>query len=312
MKISVIMLTYNRENLVEKAIQSILSQTFEDFEFILVDNGSTDQSGKICDRYAKKDARIQVVHREKGTIGAGRNAGLSLARGDYVAFIDDDDYAQPDMLEFLYGLAGEYGAEIAVCGSTKEVDGAVLPNIVYDECCVMNAEEAVHAYLDRKKYNAAFPTKLIQRRLFEMIPFFNEGSYDDIVVGYRYFAKASRVAAHGIPKYCFYRHTGNNSRAATDGRLLYPEQLEEYFKAFRERTEYLKRELPSITEHAQYSEWSYMLSMYDKIVVHRLTDCQKQLDWIRQELAGHYQEFSESVYLRDFERDWLQKYEIRP
>ena len=74
-KISVIMLTYNREKLVNRAIESILNQTETDFEFIIVDNGSSDNSGKIADEYAKRDSRIKVIHREKGNIGSGRNTG---------------------------------------------------------------------------------------------------------------------------------------------------------------------------------------------------------------------------------------------
>ena len=80
--ISVIMLTYNRERLVPRAIESILNQTYQDFEFLIVDNGSTDKSGKIADTYARQDTRIRVIHRERGNIGAGRNTGLDTARGE--------------------------------------------------------------------------------------------------------------------------------------------------------------------------------------------------------------------------------------
>ena len=99
MKISVIMLTYNREALVARAIECVLGQTFTDFEFIIVDNGSTDQSGAIADQYAAKDKRIHVIHKECGNIGSGRNAGLDAADGEYIAFIDDDDWCEPDFLD---------------------------------------------------------------------------------------------------------------------------------------------------------------------------------------------------------------------
>ena len=107
--ISVIMLTYNREELVGRAIDCILAQTYRDFEFIIVDNGSSDRSGAIADEYAAKDSRIRVIHRERGNIGSGRNAGLDAAKGEYIAFIDDDDWTEPDFLEFLYNLLVEYG-----------------------------------------------------------------------------------------------------------------------------------------------------------------------------------------------------------
>lgn len=82
--ISVIMLTYNREQFASRAIESILAQTCRDFEFIIVDNGSTDHSGEIADDYAAKDSRICVIHRERGNIGSGRNTGLDAAQGEYI------------------------------------------------------------------------------------------------------------------------------------------------------------------------------------------------------------------------------------
>ena len=115
--ISVIMLTYNREELVGRAIESILAQTYRDFEFIIVDNGSSDRSGAIADEYAAKDARIRVIHRERGNIGSGRNTGLDAAQGEHIAFIDDDDWTEPDFLEFLHSLMVEYNADVSICGA---------------------------------------------------------------------------------------------------------------------------------------------------------------------------------------------------
>lgn len=121
-KISVIMLTYNREALVGRAIESIISQTFLDFEFIIVDNGSTDKSGTISDEYAMKDNRIRVIHRERGNIGAGRNTGLDAAKGEWITFIDDDDYVESDFLEFLLKLIVDNNADVAICGANKQLD----------------------------------------------------------------------------------------------------------------------------------------------------------------------------------------------
>ena len=155
-KISVIMLTYNREKLVSRAIESILRQSEPDFEFIIVDNGSSDRSGAIAEEYAEKDGRICVIHRERGNIGSGRNTGLDAARGKYVAFIDDDDWAEADFLEFLYELAIENNADVSICGAADKV---------FDEKKVMTAEEAIIELMWRKKYNMAFPTKLFSKRI---------------------------------------------------------------------------------------------------------------------------------------------------
>ncbi|MBR2408352.1 MAG: glycosyltransferase family 2 protein [Lachnospiraceae bacterium] len=307
-KVSVIMLTYNRETLVRRAIESVLTQTMRDFEYIIVDNGSTDRSGDIAEEYAKTDSRIHVLHIPKSNIGTGRNAGLDMARGEYVAFIDDDDTAEPDMLDFLYGLAKEAGADISFCGSTKEVEGEFLPNCMFEEKLVMTPEEAVIMLLKRKKCNAAMPTKLVKRELFDEICFLPEGKYDDIRATYKYFACANKVAAYGMPKYCFWRHPGNNSAFTTNDLLLTPEQLDEYFNAFRERTEYLSAKLPKIADYARYSEWSYMISMCNKISKNNLVSCQKQLEFVKKELTAHYKEFYESEYIEEFEREFMRKY----
>ena len=306
--IAVIMLTYNRELLVGRAIESILQQTYRDFEFIIVDNGSTDQSGMIAENYAKQDERIRVVHIPKSSIGTGRNVGLDMAQGEYVTFVDDDDTAEPDMLEFLYGLAKEAGADISFCGSIKEVEGEFLPNCVFEEKMVMTPEEAVVLLLKRKKCNAAMPTKLVKRELFKEIRFKSEGKYDDICVTYKYFASANKVVACGIPKYCFWRHPGNTSAFTTNDLLLTPEQLDEYFDAFRERTEYLSERLPKIADYAQYSEWSYMISMCNKISRNKLVSCEKQLKFVKRELTEHYEEFYGSEYIEEFEREFMREY----
>ena len=307
-KISVIMLTYNRQHLVSRAIESILAQTFTDFQFIIVDNGSTDQSGKICEDYAKGDSRIEVIHRDKGTIGAGRNSGLDMAQGEYITFIDDDDYAEPQMLAFLYGLAEKYQADIALCGSYRIINGEQTNYFVYDETFVWDTEQAVIEYLKRQRFNAAMPTKLLKRQIFEQIRFQEKGHYDDIAVGYRHFAQAKCVAAQGKPLYKFYQHQTNNSLAAISDDLLHPQQLEEYLEAFAERTNYLSRRLPTIADYAQYSEWSYMISMYHKITSHQLIDCYAIRDKMAQILLKNYEAFYHGSYIQAFEQQWLQQY----
>lgn len=307
-RVSVIMLTYNREALVGRAIESILAQTMEEFEYIIVDNGSTDKSGEIAEEYAKKDSRIRVLHIPKSNIGTGRNAGLDVAKGEYITFIDDDDTAEPDMLEFLYELAKEAGAEISVCGSVKETDGELSPNCVFEEKLTMTPEEAVATLLERKKIKTGMPAKLVKRELFEKVRFPEEGKYEDIRTTYKYFAIANCVVAQGSPKYRVLRHIGNNSAFTTNDVLLTPEQLDEYFDAFRERTEYLSKKLPKIADYAQYSEWSYMISMCNKISRNKLVSCQKQLEFVKRELTEHYEEFYGSEYIEEFEKEFMREY----
>lgn len=298
-KISVIMLTYNRERLVGRMIDCILAQTFHDFEFIIVNNGSTDRSGAIADKYAMKDSRIHVIHRERGNIGFGRNVGLDVAKGDYIAFVDDDDSCEPDFLEFLYKLAVENNAEISICGAADKV---------LDEKRVMTAEEALIELMWRKKYNMAFPTKLYRRDIAVNLRFPEDGAYDDIALMYRLLALPQRVAYHGLPKYTFNRHESNNSAWTTNHSLLTPQTLDEYLRAYRERTQLLSGLFPNSVAIFRYFEWSFMISMIEKIHCLSLAGCERQLAAMQRELSEHREEFLGCEYILEFEKNWMEAY----
>lgn len=298
-EISVIMLTYNRENIVGRAVESMLNQTFCNFEFIIVDNGSTDQSGKIADDYALKDSRIRVIHRERGNIGSGRNTGLAVATGEYIAFIDDDDYAEPDFLEFLFNLAVSNNADISVCGAYDKV---------FDKKIIMTAEEALVELLWRRHYNMAFPTKLFNRKLAKKIRFSETDKYDDISQMHRLFAGANCIAYYGLPKYTFYRHENNNSAWTTDYSLLTNETLDEYLRAYRERTQWLCKLFPNSAEIWKYFEWSFMISMIEKIVRFGVEDCSNKFEIMNDELKTNFNEFFYGKYTQKFEKEWMEKY----
>ena len=111
-KVSVIMPVYNSEQYIENTINSILKQSLDEFELILVDDGSNDRSGIICDEIAEKDFRVVVIHKENGGICSARNAGLEIAQGEYIAFCDNDDEYMPGLLEDNYNLAVKYNADL--------------------------------------------------------------------------------------------------------------------------------------------------------------------------------------------------------
>ncbi len=118
--VSVIIPVYNREKYINKCVDSVLSQTFNDFELILVDDGSTDKSPDICDEYAKKDSRVKVVHKSNGGVSSARNEGLKIATGEYITFVDSDDYIDSDFLEYAINNIEETGVDIFVSGVIHE------------------------------------------------------------------------------------------------------------------------------------------------------------------------------------------------
>ena len=127
--ISVIVPVYNVENYLDKCLGSIASQTVTDLEVILVDDGSSDMSGMICDAWAKKDARFRVMHRQNNGVSSARNAALQAAKGDFIAFVDADDYINKDMFRLLLNALAE-DADIAVCGFNTVEQGAAFSEAV--------------------------------------------------------------------------------------------------------------------------------------------------------------------------------------
>lgn len=299
MKASVIMLTYNRQELVGRAIESILCQTLTDFEFIIINNGSSDNSGKIAEEYAKKDSRIRVIHKARGNIGSGRNAGLEAAAGDYIAFIDDDDWAQPDFLEFLYSLASLNNADVAICGAADKH---------FDEKLIMTPQQALIELMWRKRYNMAFPTKLFSKKLIKHIHFPENDKFDDISQMYRLLAFADKTAYHGIAKYTFYRHESNNSSWTTNHSLITADTLEEYLAAYASRTKWLSEKFAENAADWQYFEWSFMISMVEKINRLNLPGCEKQLCQMTSALSLNKAAFLSSPHILPFEAEWAEKF----
>jgi len=299
LKVSVIMLTCNREAMVSRAIESVLKQTFTDFEYIIVNNGSTDKSGFIADEYARTDHRIQVIHRENGSIGHGRNAGLNVAKGEYIAFVDDDDYCEADFLEHLYNLAADNEAEISICGTSDKT---------FDEKHIMKPEEAIIYLLWRKYYNTGFPTKLIKRHLFNHLRFPENTRYDDIYLMPKILANANLIAYHGLGKYVVFRHENNNSAWTSNHSLLTADILDEYLRVYYERTNWLCEAFPESIETWQYFMWSFMISMVEKINRLGIIECEALLNNMLNELQTHRDNFINNPNTKEFEKKWIEAF----
>ena len=116
--ISIVVPVYNVSQYLERCIQSVIYQTYENLDIILIDDGSTDNSGLICDKYAKIDKRIRVLHQQNSGLSAARNAGIEIAKGKYITFIDSDDYVDSDYVSFLYDLIKRTGCSLEICSHT--------------------------------------------------------------------------------------------------------------------------------------------------------------------------------------------------
>ena len=199
-KISVIVPVYKVEAYLRKCLDSIVNQTYRNLQIILVDDGSPDDCGKICDEYAAEDNRVEVVHQENGGLSAARNAGLALVTGDYIGFVDSDDWIEPDMYEYLLENALKYQADIAVCGRVERyVDKEVFRG--FSEIEVLAREPALKYLLQNDLLQNYAWDKLYKRELFQDICFPSGKTFEDVAVMHKLFIKAERVVCLPEAKY---------------------------------------------------------------------------------------------------------------
>ena len=178
--ISVIVPVYNVENYLRKCLDSIINQTYKDLEIIVVDDGSTDSSGKICDEYAEHDSRIKVIHKPNGGLSDARNAGLSVCVGEYISFVDSDDYIEKNMYEIMIRSAIKEDSDMVVCRQFLVINDRVYPaykgkNIVYNYedktdmiRCMLNTSGLVSVCF-----------KLYKRKIFSVAHFVKGKNYED-------------------------------------------------------------------------------------------------------------------------------------
>lgn len=192
--ISIIVPVYNVARYLPECLDSILTQTEPNWEAILVDDGSTDISGAICDDYAAKDSRFRVIHKENGGAASAKNAGLDAAEGEYVAFIDSDDWVDPDWLEKMLSALESSGADVAECDFTKEYRTYTEPgNTGSYSAGVFSAQEYLGIYLSNWSCSL-FWNKVFKRKLTQNIRFRKERRcIDDEFYTYKVLSHAKKI-----------------------------------------------------------------------------------------------------------------------
>lgn len=218
--ISVIVPVYNVEEYLPACLESIKRQTFKDYEVILVDDGSPDNSGRICDEYVDKNINWRVIHQENGGLSSARNSGLNVAKGEYICFVDSDDTVDDNYLLFLYHALVDSQADIGICGyqrilcsedvqSTREVEKSVL--------CQDELWQEVFGNLNNSSCN-----KIYRRKLIGNIRFM-DGLYhgEDLMFNLAYIINCSRAVMIDTPLYHYWKHKGSVTRSGyTDRRNM--------------------------------------------------------------------------------------------
>lgn len=238
--ISVIIPVYNVEKFLPYCIESVLAQTYTNLEIILVDDGSTDNSSKICDEYKNKDTRIKVVRKQNGGLSSARNAGLDIATGDYIGFVDSDDTILPTMYEKLYNALVDNDAQVSICGyalvdeNFKEIKDYPLKSPIKNE--VLNTLEIMEklCVLNLNWYYTIACNKLYDKKIFDKIKFPLGRIHEDEFVSHRVFDLCTKVAC---VEECMYLYT---KRANSITSSTYSIKKLDKMIAFLDRYEFCK------------------------------------------------------------------------
>ncbi len=193
--VSVIVAVYNIEEYLPRCVDSILAQTYRNLEIILVDDGSKDQSGNICDSYAEKDRRIKVIHKKNGGLSDARNAGMNAATGEYIGFVDGDDWIEPDMYRAMYFACEKEKAQAAVCRYKQITKSGIIDGSAGNSVS-LSRDEALEIYVcgDERYliYNSVW-SKLFARDLVEDMRFPVGKNSEDIMFTTRAFCRMERL-----------------------------------------------------------------------------------------------------------------------
>ncbi|MGM0215625.1 glycosyltransferase family 2 protein [Enterococcus sp. AZ109] len=226
-EISIIVPVYNVEKYLHKCVDSILEQTFTDFELILVDDGSPDGSGAICDEYAKKDARVKVIHKENGGLSDARNAGIDIAQGKYLGFIDSDDYIEKDMYELLYNNIINENADLSICGVYHVYDNKeIIEN--KKQYMVLDRDETMVLIFHGNLISDHAWNKLYTKKIFNETRYpvgkYHEDSFTIVSI----LDKCKKVVVDTSQEYYYYHRTGSiTSQKFSKKHLEYIEAWEE-------------------------------------------------------------------------------------
>ena len=207
--ISVIVPVYNVEQYLRQCLDSIINQTYRNLEIILVDDGSTDSSGIICDEYAQIDDRIKVIHKENGGLSSARNAGLDVCTsgGDFIAFVDSDDWLEPDMYEILHNKIIEYKSDIVNCGYYREYKKHREKVAIGEDSVYMGSDVVEKSYSSPYVCYAVW-FKLYRKALFDAVRFPVGKNYEDMAIFFYTFEKAEKVL---IISECLYHYRQRKS-----------------------------------------------------------------------------------------------------
>ncbi len=306
--ISVIVPVYNIAKYLPKCIESIINQTYNAIEILLINDGSTDESGKICDEYAKKDNRIKVIHQNNQGISATRNTGIKASTCDYIVFIDSDDYINEDYLETLYNCITKTNSDVAsVNYNVIKQDGTILYNgsketeLKENELITIEGTNIIKELLSQKILKNFVWNKIYKKSI---ICEFQVGiNYEDMAFTLEVLSKASKVSF--INKSCYNYVKRDDSITAT----ISEENLQDFGKAIEERYKIVKKKFKELEPYNIYAFLESSLALSTKYVIteRKYKTIEKQVTKFNKILLNYLKENEEEFFklLNDYQKSCI-------
>ena len=268
-KVSVIVPVYNVKNYLERCLDSILGQTYTNIEVILIDDGSTDGSNKLCEKYSYLDNRVKVIHKANGGLSSARNVGIKVATGDFIAFVDSDDWISEDAYEYMLDLLLRNQADAVQCGFIKTNNKTEIKE-EQEQIVIYNNKDVCQFYMNYSTETGSYSVWkfLYKKKLIKDI-FFREGKInEDIDFNYKVLNRCKKLVVSNQIKY-FYFQNGNS--LSTGGLKFKDYDLYEAAEELFRLTKY--EEYGSIRKLAVVKKARTPLSLLCKIAFYGISDC---------------------------------------
>lgn len=259
--ISVIVPIYNVEKYLARCVDSIVNQTYKNLEIILVDDGSPDSCPQMCDDYAKKDSRIKVVHKKNGGLSDARNAGMAVATGEYISFIDSDDYVSDDFFECLLDVINKENSDIAECSVVKFYEDNRFDEFSDDlSVKTYDTQDAMSALIAENPFHQHVWNKLYKTELVKDIPYAVGKLNEDEFWTYQVFGRANKVSK--LNKTMYYYFQRNSSIMGVGYNIRRLDALEG--KANRQK--YIENNFPELSTQAKIDLYGSCMFAYQSVL----------------------------------------------
>lgn len=257
--VSVIIPVYKVEQYLERCVRSVTSQTYDNLEILLIDDGSPDRCGEMCDSFAAEDRRIRVIHQKNGGLSAARNTGIDASSGQWLFFIDSDDFIHRDCIGKLLAAAETSGADIASCGFEKTEDDTIRGDVRFPATEVISRDEAMRRLFLEEDTSFAWG-KIYRRELFQGIRFPEGRTFEDLATTHLLVNRCREVACVSAPYYGYFRNPASISHA------LNAESQYNVLLAWIDRYRFCREHYESLTKHclAQMTHYYLLVCSYSR------------------------------------------------